>query len=463
MLFVFPKGGIKLSEDFSIKLPTFENIFNPKKVEYADISNIISNTDSLITEPEKEKKIDTLRADANDLITNVYKIQYPNGEKEILYPFFRELKNLKSSGKLIRILHYGDSQIEGDRITSYLRFKFQNMFGGSGAGMLPILNVTKSISLNVNASDEWKKYTVIGKKDSTLNHKRYGALLNFARFSPVSNDSILNDSINYEALITLKKSNLTYYNTRQFNQLRLFYGYNKQAFTIELFDKEEKLIRKDSLEARNSATTISWKFEKTPELLTLKLKGKDSPDFYGIAVDNTYGVAVDNIPLRGSAGLDFAKTDLVFLSKMYRYLEVKLLVLEFGVNVVPNVVDNYDYYERWFYNNLRALKRINPEISIIVIGLSDMARKTESGNYYESYPNIGLIRDAQKKAAFKAGCGFWDLYEAMGGKNSMPSWVFAKPPLAAKDFTHFNHKGAKIISQMFFNALITDYKEFANQ
>jgi len=42
----------------------------------------------------------------------------------------------------------------------------------------------------------------------------------------------------------------------------------------------------------------------------------------------------------------------------------------------------------------------------------------------------------------------------------MPSWVFAEPPLAAKDFTHFNVRGSKIISQMFVNALLADYEEF---
>jgi len=80
---------------------------------------------------------------------------------------------------------------------------------------------------------------------------------------------------------------------------------------------------------------------------------------------------------------------------------------------------------------------------------------------YESYPNIEKIRNAQRNAAFKANCAFWDLYEAMGGKNSMPSWVFAKPvPLAGKDFTHFTPEGAKIVSEMLYKALLVEYAKF---
>ena len=102
-----------------------------------------------------------------------------------------------------------------------------------------------------------------------------------------------------------------------------------------------------------------------------------------------------------------------------------------------------------------------PGLSILVIGVSDVSRNGENG--YESYPNIEKIRDAQKKAAFDAGCSFWDCFEAMGGKNSMPSWVFANPPLAQKDFVHFNPVGAKIIGEMFYRSFIFEYERYLSE
>jgi hypothetical protein len=47
-----------------------------------------------------------------------------------------------------------------------------------------------------------------------------------------------------------------------------------------------------------------------------------------------------------------------------------------------------------------------------------------------------------KKAAFKSGAAFWDMYKAMGGENSMPSWVFAEPA-GIERFVHFNHEELK--------------------
>jgi hypothetical protein len=81
-------------------------------------------------------------------------------------------------------------------------------------------------------------------------------------------------------------------------------------------------------------------------------------------------------------------------------------------------------------------------------------------NRYVTNPNVEKVRDALKSAAFKSGAAFWDMYKAMGGENSMPSWVFANPPLASGDFVHFNSRGAKTIAQMFYNAFILEYHRF---
>jgi hypothetical protein len=143
---------------------------------------------------------------------------------------------------------------------------------------------------------------------------------------------------------------------------------------------------------------------------------------------------------------------------MLKSLNVKLIIMHFGVNVVPIVRDQYTFYENQFYKQLKSLKALDDDLSIIVMGVTDMSQK--SGGTYESYPNIEKIRDAQRSAAFRAGCAFWDTYEAMGGKNSMPSWVFADPPLARKDFTHFTYKGSVVIAKMFYKALMQDYFEY---
>ncbi|MGB1004109.1 MAG: hypothetical protein ACPGVC_07770, partial [Salibacteraceae bacterium] len=62
------------------------------------------------------------------------------------------------------------------------------------------------------------------------------------------------------------------------------------------------------------------------------------------------------------------------------------------------------------------------------------------------------VRDALKTAAFETGSGYWDLYEVMGGRNSMISWVEAEKPLAGKDYVHFNNLGTRKVSELFMKA-----------
>ena len=162
--------------------------------------------------------------------------------------------------------------------------------------------------------------------------------------------------------------------------------------------------------------------------------------------------------MRGSAGLEFSKIDPALLKQMYEDMNIKLLLLQFGGNVVPYISEKSDYYERWFYRELSALKSLVPDMAIIVIGVADMSVKQKDN--FVSYSSLESVRDALRNAAFSADCAFWDMYAAMGGENSMPSWVFADPPLASADFVHFNERGARVLAEMFYNAFMYDYNTY---
>jgi lysophospholipase L1-like esterase len=201
-----------------------------------------------------------------------------------------------------------------------------------------------------------------------------------------------------------------------------------------------------------------WHFDQPATKLKFSFQGSVSPDFYGIALDDERGVAVDNIPMRGSAGLVFTMMNQDLLKEMYDSMNVKMLILQFGGNVVPYIAENYNYYEKWFASQLRRLRQLCPDIPIVVIGVSDMSTKEK--DRFVTYPNLEKVRDALKSASFNAGCAYWDMFEAMGGKNSMPSWVYAQPPLASSDFVHFNQRGARVIAEMFYNAFIYEYESY---
>ncbi len=490
LYFIFPASGINVTEQFSLKFITPDDFVKKERNAYADISHVLKIhsllTDTALSVPAKEDIQHTLFSSITDTIkkkafqpvsgsdklilpsskTNfnidslklsLQKIEYPDGSVNPLSTFFSELISRNKENEPIRIMHYGDSQIEGDRISSVLRNRMHAYFGGSGPGLVPA-TVDNLISLTVlhNSSNNWKIFKKCGFNQRYAEHKKYGALLNFSRLIPVST----NDTNTVQGWLSLKKSPYCLESVKKFKQCRLFCANNKKAASVELYSKGV-LLDKKYIPAENHFSILKFTFEETPEETVFKFKGTACPDVYGIALDDETGIAVDNVAMRGSAGLEFTKTDMEFLKEMYQRLNVKLVILQFGVNIVPNISSNYSFYEDGLYSQLASLKKICPDLSILVVGVSDMSRRI-NGNY-ASYPNVELIRDAQKRATFKAGCAFWDLYEAMGGRNSMPSWVFTKPQLARTDFTHFTNKGAGIVADLLYNAMIFDYLDYVKK
>ncbi|MFO7843772.1 MAG: hypothetical protein R6V16_08175 [Bacteroidales bacterium] len=487
--FIFPKEGLYLGNNLLLRFPDIDHIITQQQSNQLTIQDILDTqqlrllTDSSISETKDsltakkdsvstapyslktETKTDTLSVSDSTSPKKEAKapgsihqyLEYPQNDKSVLYPFFNHLRGLKNTGELIRVLHYGDSQIEGDRITSYIRNELQQQFGGSGVGLFPpVLIKGTNISLQHQLSGSWQRYTIKSIENGNIYHKRLGALMSFGRFAPVyarSKDL-------YAGEIILKKSSITYLRTREFKRCRVFYGYNEKPFIAELKYKDQTLDA-ELIPPSHQLQTLSWDIDGSLNEITLSFRGEDSPDIYAVAIDDHQGVAVDNIPLRGSSGTDFTRTDMAFFRSMYQKLNAKLIIMQFGVNLVPHIIDDYSYYENQFYKQLKTLKELRPDLSIIVIGVSDMSRNVLGR--YESYPNIEKIREAQKNAAFKAGCAFWDMYEAMGGKNSMPAWVNANPPLAKTDFTHFTWKGSVVVSKMFYDAFINDYYEYINR
>ncbi len=382
-------------------------------------------------------------------------MEFPDNSKQSLYPFFESLSNKSYNTKGIRVLHYGDSQIEGDRITAYLRSRLQGKFGGGGVGLVPAVpQSSQPYAIMQSTSSNWEKTTLADHDKNISGINRYGVLGGYSTFTP--NRGIFSKSTN-EAWIQFKRLGGSTYSARNFDRIRIFYGYNSKPFMVEM-SSEGKTNDAEIVPNTNNLSSLLWNINQNTNTFEIKFSGDSGPLIFGISLETNRGVIVDNIPIRGSSGIDFTKTDMIFMKEMLRMLNAKLIILQFGVNVVPNVVENYKYYENQFYNQIKAIQTALPSASIIIIGVSDVSRK--EGLSYTSYPNIEKIRNAQKIAAFRAGVPFWDCFKAMGGKNSMAAWENAKPPLASKDFIHFTYRGANLIAEMFYAALMSEYEDY---
>ncbi len=453
--FLFPKNGIALSTTASLNFPSLASLFETN-TEKKDISKLIAQLDNIDTLINLN---DTLKTKTDSVLTKdtvkhlITALQYKN--KAVLANFFEALSHLKSNPKSIRVLHYGDSQIEGDRITDYLRLKLQSLFGGSGVGLISLVPVAPSISTKVTYNSNWDRYGIFVSKDKRVKHNNYGVLAGFNRFANYKNVNDSSNTINSEVKITTTK--LGGSNTTAYKKLKLFYGGSQTKTWCEFYDGPA-LVSADSLEAGGFLLLKEYNVGQGSLTHQFKFKGKDSPDFYGVSLESDNGVLVDNIGLRGSSGTFFHQINFAQLKQFYDYLNVKLVILQFGGNVMPGIksekmATNYANYLR---NQISIVKKAAPNASIIFIGPADMSVK--EGTDYVTHPYLEATRDAIKKVALESDCAFFDMYDCMGGKNSMPVWVEEK--IAATDYIHFSPQGARKIATLFYASLINEYNSY---
>lgn len=455
---LFPEKGIHISKKLSLHYPHYTSLFLEKKAEKADISNILAlaNAEEKATESDSSELVEVEKKDsAIKLITS---IQYKNVTKSAMTNFFNSLSNISHEEKSIRILHYGDSQIEGDRISDYLRLKLQGQFGGEGPGLISFMPVAPSVVNKISWSPGWDRYPVFAGKDKRVKHNNFGALAHITRFY---NYTPLSDTTQFKSawvkVVTSKNGGPK---AAAYKKIKLFYGGAQAKTHVELYENGT-LNASDSLAAGGNFNIKEFNLNQGALLQEFKFRGKDSPDFYGVSLEGNKGVMVDNFGLRGSSGTFFNQINYGQLKQFYDYLNAKLIILQFGGNSLPYITtkaqaDNFGSYLK---AQILTIKKLAPQASILVIGPADMSVKV--GADYETHPQLENLRDAIKRSAFETDCAFFDMYNCMGGKNSMLSWV--EQGIGAKDYIHFSSGGARKIAVLLHSSLMNDYNEYVKK
>lgn len=377
--------------------------------------------------------------------TSTSAIHYPNNDMNYFDKFYFSLDSAKSQNKVIRVLHYGDSQIESDRITGYLRQEFQALFGGQGVGLIPAMQIIPSMSIKQNFKGSMKRFAIWGPDKFRAKNSKYGLMAQFIQVSNSTEISLLTNEQAYE-------------NAKEFTKVSIIFGNNQGAFKAKLF-VDNQMVGEDAVKENINGTKIfTWMLKQPTQKAKIELQG--NADIYAIALDGTNGVAIDNNPMRGYSGTYFTKIDSTLLTEQLKIMNVEMIIMQYGGNVMPGMQNTKiaELYAKKIGNQIKFLKNANPNAVILFIGPSDMAKK--KNGKMQTMPLLKETNQLLKENVLANNAAFWNMFEAMGGENSMEKWVNSKPSLASPDHIHFSHKGAKKIAEMIFEAITNDYNAY---
>lgn len=461
----FPIGGT------SLKYPSLEYFLNADvTLENKDqIDSILHNVEPIVEEIIEEKTeeiIEPIVLDEKEKVpgkiskvfdisvtdtTKIVRISYPDSRDQFVTTLLEQLKSPQC-----RIVHYGDSQLEGDRISAYIRNRLQSVFGGSGPGFIPIKQAYEQISAKVTPSENWLRYAAFDPTQEKFHHKKYGLFTSVSRFTPYVNP---NDTIAppeptiQKATISIKPSKMLYSKLGSYTNIGLHYGNCNQPTSLKVY-REGALIRSENLLEDGAYHQVLLEFATTPTEIIIEFEGIESPDFYGITLDGAQGISLDNVAMRGASGTIFVKQDRAVFNQMTARLNPKIFIFQYGGNTIPYLRSEkgVDDYLDYLMSNVKWVRRSNPDATVLFIGPSDMS--TSVNGSMMTYPLLSHMNQRLKEVCLKNNIAYWSLFEAMGGENSMPYWVEQK--LAGSDYTHFTASGNRIVSELFFTALQLD-------
>jgi lysophospholipase L1-like esterase len=395
--------GIKIYDRGGDSIPEFPVYTEEESSEKEIVSNPIQprQTTQIIPTPPKVQ-VDTT-----------------TDSRIFLSAFYDALDN--ADEELVRVLHYGDSQIEEDRISQQIREALQARFGGRGVGMMPLAQTIPTLTVKqelrmsgrrVQPTQGPKRYLIYSFKRDQRPDGLYGPLGQMAEM----NDSLVSGS---EQVTAICKPIVS---TAQYDQWRVF-----------------------------ADTTIRFLFNGD----SVRLTGKGN--VYALSQQSRTGVIVDNIPMRGCLGLVFTKIDRDQLVTFYREQDVRLIIMQFGGNAIPSNrnATTIQSIVRGLRDQVRYLQACAPDADILFIGPSDMLTQTDGE--WRTYPMVPYMDKLLRKMALEENIAYFSLYRWMGGSGSMIRWQEAG--LAGTDGVHFTRAGAKKAGKAIANWILKGFEK----
>lgn len=342
--------------------------------------------------------------------------------------FFSSLAKCQSLDASVRIAVLGDSFVEGDIFTDALRSKLQTLYGGSGVGWMPMSSTTAGFRMSV-------RHDFRGWKDQSMLHSK--------RERHIISGHIFRPEGSAWSRYSLPKG------MGAFDRATMYYQATEPLSVKITTDSGEEELHLPATEQGVAMSTYTYATPPTTSIKMALTSGAGSMTSYGIALEQSRGVTVDNMSLRGNSGLLLSSLDVDLNQTFGRLRPYDLIILQYGLNVANAKQRDYRGYAKQMKRAIQHLRQLYPEADVMLLGVSDRAQRL-SGSM-TTMPAIIELHKQQEMLAADLGLPFWSLLKAMrsiGGITQM-----AAQGKAAKDYTHLNHKGGRELASKFVEAL----------
>lgn len=350
--------------------------------------------------------------------------------------FFEKLQ--KTPQHKLKVLHIGDSHVQSDIFTGYIRNEMQVIFGDGGRGF-----VFPYAAAGTHAAYDYKT-SCKGKWDYSRNVQPY----------PVYDLGVTGATVHTEdSTASFKFIFYPWTLKDNFNVLKIYCKRSPESFDLKLKTSSSEPPLYIDCNSFNDKLYIEIKLPKACDTLEFFVNKTDTAqkyfECYGMQIETNEdkGILYNSVGINSAGLQSILREDLL----LYQLQEMKpdLVILDIGTNDFYKVKFLNDDIENNLCKIIDIIQRAAPDASIILSDVQDIYYR------YWDEANCKTYSTLMREVASRKGCAFYDYYYVAGGQYSMLKWLGNK--LASYDRVHLNIPGYYLRGELFCNALLNSY------
>ena len=351
--------------------------------------------------------------------------------------FRGRLQQLSASktGK-VRVLQLGDSHIASDFISSFARHLLQKRFGDAGRGLVHADQPWGYGGRRLRRrTQDWRRTRVVDAKGPDKPYGLFGVALKARR----------------------KRARIDYRLLDGDAVVEIHYAAGPKLKGFQVFSGG-KAIAKLNAKAPTAQTRVrrlklSKGVEGNKKRLRLVALGKGAT-VYGLSFERMApGLIWSSIGPVGADARVYLQLERSSFAASLKAHAPDLVILMVGGNDALKVRKKWKKLSTVINDHRKLvtlLRAILPNVDILMMSPMDAGRRR--GRKVMSKTLLPEVREEQLKIAQELGLGFWDTYQAMGGKGAIARWVAAG--VMSKDLVHPRKSAADLLGQLLGDALM---------
>ncbi len=352
--------------------------------------------------------------------------------------FFQNIS--KTGTRKLKVLHIGDSHIQADIPSGYIRERLQEILGYGGRGLIfpfKAASTHAAYDYKTSCTGKWN-YTRSIQHETVYDMGLIGATVytsdTTASFKITFREGFIRDN---------------------FRLIKIYCQQDSLSYDIKVkTNSSSNPLYIDCNDYTSGKSYVSFQIPQATDTLEVFINKTDKKqnffEAYGIMVENSD----DNGILYSSTGINGAGYRSLLKQKLFGLqlaeYQPDLVIIDFGANDFFQGNYNDKEMETNLVRIIDIIQNAAPHTSILISNAQDIFARRK----YDVVHCKDFMEMTRRVARYR-NCAFYNYYTVSGGQLSMSKWL--KCGLARKDKVHLSAPGYYIRGELYLNAMLNSY------